>query len=263
MSDFTKQGFVSEEARRVVETLAKKNETLWAEAHAVNHYCQALQYELEVHKHSLVEMLAALMYARILSTYQGLLVVLERGMVEQAKMLLRCALESLFPLVAISQHADFAKKMLVSEERERLKGLNKLIRYWERSGGPDGELGNARKLAEEINKKLENVNGKKLSIVDAAEAAGLVDWYDTVYSLLSNTVHSSMRSLEDHLHFNADGEVEAIKNEPSVEDADKLLVTGMESMFHAVRAASTVFGQDVQQFVENSSGRIRSAYHPT
>jgi hypothetical protein len=260
MSDFERQGFLSDEAQQLGRTLTKKDDILWTEARAVNEFCQAFQYELNVHKHSLSETLSAVMYARTLTTYQGVLVLLERGMEQQAKMLLRCAFESLFPLVAISRDANFADRILVSEELERLKGLNKLIRYWERSGDPEGEIENARKLAGEIKTQLAKVDGKKLSIVDTAEAAGLVDWYDTVYSLLSNTVHSSIRSLEDHLHVDANGDVEAMKNEPSYEDAGKLLATGLESMLHALLAASAVFGGDVEEFVEGSSGRIRSAY---
>ncbi|MDQ2077933.1 DUF5677 domain-containing protein [Marinimicrobium sp. ABcell2] len=261
MSDFTTQGFLSDDARNGVKRLETDFSALWAEARVVNEFAQAFQYQLEIHKRSLVEMLAAVMYARALSTYQGVLVVLERGMEQQAKMLLRCGFESVFPLVAISKDAGFAEKLLVSEELERLKGLNKLIRYWERSGDKDGQLEDARALAAELKGQLAKVDGKKMSIVDAAEAAGLVDWYDTAYSFLSNTVHSSIRSLEEHLHIGTDGDVEAVKNEPSFEEAGKLLVTGMESMFHALRAAAEVFGKDVGEFVERSSERVREA-HP-
>lgn len=81
-----------------------------------------------------------------------------------------------------------------------------------------------------------------------------------MYSSLSNTVHASVRSLEEHLHLGPDGDVQAVKNEPSFEEAGKLLVTGMESMFHGLRAAAEVFGKDVDEFVEHSSERIREAY---
>lgn len=260
MSDFTKQGFLFQEATQVIKQLERDHGPLWAEARAVNESAQAFQYELEINKGSLVELLSAVMYARTLSTYQAFLIVVERGMMQQAKMLLRCVFESLFPLVAVSKDAAFAKKLLISEEIERLKGVNKLIRYWERSGDTDGELEEARKLAAQLKDELAKVGGKKLSIVDAAETAELVDWYDTVYSFLSNTVHASARSLEEHLCLDADGAVEAVKNEPSLEEASKLLVTGMESMFHALRAAAEVYGKSVEEYVESASGRVREAY---
>lgn len=260
MSDFTRQGFVSEDSRKVAQKLEMQYASLWSEAFAVNEFSQAFQYDLEVHKNSLAEMLAAVMYARTLSTYQGFLIMVERGMMQQAKMLLRCMFESLFPLVAISESLDFAERLLGSEELERLKGVNKLIRYWERTGDKDGQLEDVKKLAGTLKEALAKADAKKISIVDAAEAAGLVDWYDTVYSFLSNSVHASVRSLEEHLCVDAGGDIEAIKNEPSLEDADKLLVTGMESMFYAMRAAARVFGQNVDQFVEQASKRIRDVH---
>lgn len=261
MPNFTTQGFVSDDARQGAMKLERDYGALWAEARAVNEFAQAFQYELEIHKRSLVEILAAVMYARTLSTHQGFLIVLERGMEQQAKMLLRCGFESLFSLVAIARDPAFTEKLLVSGELERLKGVNKLIRYWERSGDQDGKLEDARALAAEIKGQLGNVNGKKVSIVDAAKAADLADWYDTVYSSLSNTVHASVRSLEEHLHLGPDGDIQAVTNEPSFEEAGKLLVTGMESMFHGLRAAAEVFGKDVDEFVERSSKRIRETYN--
>ena len=263
MTSFAKLGFVAEEARQFSTKLEAAYGVLWQEANAVNEFAQALQYKLVIHKESLEEIITAVLYARTLSTYQAFLLVSERGMEQQVKMLMRCMLESLFPLVAISEDRSFVKILVLSEEAERLKGLNKLIRYWERAGDPDGELASAKKLAMEVREQVNKSGSKRLSIVESAEKSGLLDWYDTVYSLLSNTVHASVRSLEEHLHISTDGALEALKNEPSLEDQDKMLVTGMESMFHATQAVGRIFSIGVDEFVQGTSKRIREVYKPS
>lgn len=260
MKDFHKHGFFADSARDFRDTIIAKHPALWSESIALNTSLQQLQYRLSIHRESQLELIAAALFARSLSTFQGFLILAERGMIQQAKMLIRCMLETVFPLVALSADVTFLDRIIGSEELERLKGINKLIRYWERSGDQSGQLDKARVLAAQVKAEVDRTGARKMSIFDSAKKAGLEDWYDTVYSLLSNTVHSSLRSLDDHVEVDDDGRVEAIINEPSLANLDKYYIAAVEGMLHAVRAIGQIFSENVEDLVEGTAARIQTSY---
>ncbi len=260
MEDFERQGFVSESAKSFLTLIKDRFGKLYYEVLVVNEYCQQLQYKLNIQKENSDQIVAAVLYARTLSTYQALILASKRGMAQQVKMLLRCMFESLFPLVAIAENKGYSIDLITAEEVERLKSVNKLIRYKERIGEKDKVYNDSKKFAAEIKKIIEEKGIKKIGIADAAEKAGLIDWYDTAYSILSNTIHASMRSLEEHLHIGSDGNLEALKNEPELECFDQLYTTAIESMLYAVKAIEKIFNREEDIFVESTSKRIRQYY---
>lgn len=257
MGSFEVNGFLSEDLVEYRNHIKERFSDLYGEALRVNEYAQQLQYKPVIHKENPDELVAAILYARTISTYQALILVSERGMLQQVKMLLRCMLESLFPLVAISENEGYSKKLISAEEIERLKALNKLIRYKERNGEKDKDLEDAKGLAATVKQNIEKNGIKKIKVEDSAKKAKLFDWYDTAYSLLSNTIHSSMRSLEEHLHIDADNNIEALKNEPETEGLDQLYRIAIESMLYAVKAIGRLFKIEVEEFVEEASKNIR------
>ncbi len=257
MGSFEVSGFLSEDLVGYRNHIREKFSDLYGEVLRVNEYAQQIQYKLDINKENPDELVTAILYARTISTYQALILVSERGMLQQVKMLLRCMLESLFPLVAISENEGYSKELISEDEIERLKALNKLIRYKERNGEEDKDLEDARRLAATVKQNIGKNGIKKIGVEDTARKAKLIDWYDTIYSHLSNTIHPSMRSLEEHLHIDADNDLEALKNESETEGLDTLYIAAIESMLFAVKAIGRLFKIEVEGFVEEASKNIR------
>ena len=84
----------------------------------LNQSAWALQYEIEANSEFSPEIMAATLYGRIISIYQMALMISEKGMLAQSYTLIRCLLEPLFPLVAISKDHQFAHLLINSDEIE-------------------------------------------------------------------------------------------------------------------------------------------------
>ncbi len=226
----------------------------------LNTYSQKLQYELVVHNKHIPELLSSILFSRVLSTYQAALLVSFKGMKQQVLILIRCTLEPLFPLVAISKSKDhtFSYELVKADVVERLKDLNKFIRYKERNNIDDVALADAKARKLIIKETIEKDNLKKISVFDCAVKSGLEDWYDTLYTVTSSTLHSSVGSLEEALQLDPTRKkIIALKNEPEFEDFDSLYITLSECLTHAISSICNIFNINEPETIEDCRRRVR------
>lgn len=251
-----KVGFLSSGLDNFKEKIRQKYPKHYEIALAVNEYAQQLQYKIEISKNytdsgvqiSTDKLLAAILYSRTVTSYQAFLLVSQRGMDQQTKMLLRCMFESLFPLVAIQKNKDYSKQLIAADECDRLKTFNKIIRHRNRQNPKDPEITEIQAWANQSKEKIEKENIKKIGVADCAEKAGLLDWYDTVYSLLSGTVHSSIRSLQEALVLDESEDLISLKNEPEIDEFGHLYATAIEAIHFSVIAIGEIFNIDIKEF---------------
>lgn len=255
-----KVGFLSSAIDNFKDNIRSAYPKHYEIAHDVNEYAQQLQWEIEIPKNyvdnklllSTDKLLSAILYSRTISTYQAFLLVSQRGMAQQSKMLLRCMFESLFPLVAIQKNKDYSQQLIAADELDRLKAFNKIISHKNRHNPKDPEIPKIKELAKQSKMKIETESLKKIGVADCAEKAGLLDWYDTAYSLLSGTIHSSIRSLQEALVLDDKEDIVCLKNEPEVEELGTLYATAIEIIRFAVIAAGEIFEIDVNEFAKKT-----------
>jgi hypothetical protein len=257
MNSFEDVGFISSEIDQFEEKIKKALPSHYTYLHKMNRFSQNIQYKLKIHINDSDELISSILFTRTLSTYQTFILISKRGLVSQAKMLLRCMFEPLFPLVAISKHKDYSKILIGLEEHERLKAFNKLLRFHRRENPEDPLIEEIKAKAKEVKENIMKNNFKKLSIAQIAEDAGLISWYDTAYSLLSNTVHSSVRSLEEALDLDGEKNLRALKNEPSFDEFDHLYATAIEAMLYANIAIANIFKIDIESFINETYNIIK------
>jgi len=251
-----KAGFLSSDLDNFKENIRSKYPKHYEIAHGVNEYAQQLQWEIEIPKSYLDDklhlntdqLLSAILYSRTISSYQAFLLVSQRGMEQQSKMLLRCMFESLFPLVAIQKNKNYSQQLIAADECDRHKAFNKILRHRNRQNPKDPEIPGIQKLAKESKEKIEAEKLKNIGVADNAEKAGLINWYDTAYSLLSGTVHSSIRSLQEALVMDDKEDLFCLKNEPEMEELGTLYATAIEIIRFAVIAVGEIFMLDVNGF---------------
>ena len=70
---------------------------------------------------------------------------------------------------------------------------------------------------------------------DLAEAAELSSYYDTIYHLLSGSIHINPRDLEQYLELNTDCEISEIKWGPDVDDIEVVLFSAVETMIFSIQ----------------------------
>lgn len=207
-------GFLSEAAEDVrIEVLAR-----YADWRAVllraTELAVSVQHELIVHVDDEREVFAAALFARLLASCQAAVVLLERGLVAQARCVLRQALEALFALAAIAEKPELVRRLIESHEAEQRRAA-KNIGLWKH---PDLKAIASSELA---SGRLDEALASKATAIATAElaaAGGFEDWYRSIYMTLSWSVHGAAIDLERHFVKDSSGVVVEMSNEPDLED---------------------------------------------
>jgi hypothetical protein len=256
MSSFAESGYLSTEIDKCIKEIRNRYSEWLDLIESINRFGQELQYRLKVDVTDPQSLVCATLYARTLSTFQAAVLLSERGIAPQAQMLLRCMLESIFSLVAISKHKDMARQFIAADAVNRLKMFNK-VKTWKSEGLR--ELTRQRDTGvtkQEIEQDIEETDAKNISVEQMAIKAGLHDWYLTAYVIFSGSVHTSVRDLESHLAVDEASNTVSIVNEPTIAELDKLLLTAAEGMLLVLQAVEKVFSVDTSQFVNNQYAEL-------
>lgn len=162
----------------------------------LNKVAQSLLNDSVVHPDDKKEVYATLYFQRMLSHYQAILIMAERCMLHQVEIMLRCMLEALFSLVAFHENKEVFEALVLGDSSKRLD-LLRIIQQQQaaKSTFTEEELADLEKT---INSKQE-IDRDDFKTYVKADLAGMLHEYRTMYDKLSETVHSSLTSLEDDL----------------------------------------------------------------
>ena len=201
-------------------------------------------FTMTIHNKNLTEVIAASIYIRAMSNFQGSIILAERGMVNEAKSLLRCLLEGMFAIVAIDKDKEIVNQFILEDLLQR-KDYLKAYRRNKCSGIPAEEntptSEELDKLLEDIESQIKENKVKKLSKRNLAEKAEMLTTYDSAYKLLSGTIHINARDLEQYLEINEAGEIKKLLWGPDVKEIDLILFTAAESILFVLIAISRIF----------------------
>ena len=253
---FEKVGYVGNKINHHIKSFGEEYSDLWELALEVNYFSNRLQYELIIHNEYLPEMLGATLYVRILTNYQGLLILAFRGMVSQSYVMLRTELEALFSLAAIAKDKNFPNKIVLHEEHERKSLANKIRRYEQGKNSNSEETKIAKEIIKNAEMKIKEYDIEKLSTEKIAHKADLHDLYDTVYAVSSLEVHVSVRTLESYLVIDENKKIVALKNEPDYKGTLTALTSGVECMILANGSLNELFKLEKHRDVESYRNRL-------
>jgi len=251
MSDFDTIGFLSSDLDRLEDDIRSAYPDWYSLTMKVNTFCQRLQYDLEFRSDDANQVIAATLFARAVTTYQAFIILSKRGMPHQASMILRCLIECVFLLVAISKNPGYSRKIADSDQHDYKRSRKNLKQFLERHNPDHKGIGIIQDQIKETSQKIDENNCKPLKIRLIARDAGLEDWYDTVYCSLCEPVHSSIRSLEELLKFNNNQKITYLENHPNTEDLGILFLTGSNIMLFAIEGISAILNKDTSSFTDN------------
>jgi hypothetical protein len=100
--------------------------------------------------------ISAILFSKILSNFQALLILAKKGMITQTQIMLRCIFEPLFALSAISKANKYHIRLINSDECERLKALKKLKKYHERNNPEDPLISQIELVVKKITKRIKD-----------------------------------------------------------------------------------------------------------
>ncbi len=257
MNDFSRRGFLAEDFEKAIDTKREEWHELYEIAIETSDYAWVLQSDLQVESSNLLHLVGATLFARTISVAQAFILLVPKGMKQELKVLIRCLLEPLFPLVAASKDEGFCRRFVASGEIERKKKLRGLLDLHAISPLDGLDPDEIESKIRESEEKIRQNEIKKVTVLDAARVAGLEDRYKSLYSLMSDTLHVSPKALEELMVLSEDRrKVEALQNLPDFSEHPDLLTTIIEGLLQAIVATSKIFNLEVAEFVEGQSQRV-------
>jgi hypothetical protein len=239
MTRFEDIGFLSDEAQELGRQRA-------AELATVIERCQELISDSHAEVYAirgttLRERVAAVLFVRALELFQAILILTPLGLENAARVQLRSLAECLFTLGAIREDDDLLARYVNQGRIEYCRRVEAA----RRSKSPYlEELRSPEIKAKYDLVKLHARQSDQLRVEDLARAAGMQDWYDTVYRALSPTVHAGVADLERSVE--ATGKGVAVKYGPPDTGHLKLLGPAAEMMYLCLSVLSDVYGRDLQ-----------------
>lgn len=203
----------------------------------LNEQCVATQYKLSVRTDEARDILAAAFFMRTIASSQAAVILLEHGLLSQAKTVLRSSLESLFALAAIEEKPELAFPLAQSQEANKRSLADKML-MWE-----GVELRSSRDIhiSEEELLDFKSSTAREFNTWQLAEAAGMTDWYRSLYVLLSQPAHATVSDMTAHLVTDEEGNISELKNEPEVEGQTATWAFIMEIQLRAAKAVTAMF----------------------
>ena len=201
-------------------------------------------FKMIAHNKCEFELMVALLYIRSMSNFQGVIIMAERGMVNEAKTLLRCLMECEFAVVAIDKDKTIVDRFILDDQIQQLGKLKALKRNIENGVPlPKGahSIDEIKTLIRDVESEIKKSNIKKFTIRDLAEIAGLIKNYDSAYKVLSGTIHVNVRDLEQYLELNEKGEIKQLFLGPDVKEIDMILLTASKILLSILESISNIF----------------------
>lgn len=252
MTTFIDTGFASDEVRKNVPHLIEANAGWFV---LVNELIASLQTTaIKASKHVKGSPfdklpLSLLVLHRANGQVQGAAILLERGMVVEARLLLRALLESAFLMAGIHDNFEIVKAMLIEDMAAAKKGQAKFI----------VKQGISHKIPQLEERIKEFGKVQNLPIDKLAELGPLKDMY-LLYRIISNdAAHPSGKSLSRHMRLvegGWNGYLLGPADSPEVsETADQLIMAGI--------ALGIAFQQMVGDTENNAIlGQVAERYYP-
>lgn len=240
----------------------------WIEKHRIDHrklfdicleanrVAQTHLYKLNIHSKDVQGILIGLLFIKALSSFQGSILLIERGMLAEGKILLRTLLEVLFRIGAISKSREIAQAYVLEDERHRKKFLNKfkLLSDSIKAAHGNPELDD---LLNTLKQNIEEKDIKELQTQWFAKKAELSDYYNSAYSLFSLSVHANVRELEELVIADNEGNIKEILSGPDVTGIPPLLLTAGEALILITYDVSRYFKLSLEKELEALHGRLK------
>lgn len=195
-ASFKEVGFLSEQCCHGDFATEIKESGYYIACKDLNKLGQSILNHCRIHPDDEKEVYLTLHFQRMLSHFQSMIIMSERGMTHQAEVMTRCVLELLFNLAAYHQNADLLDAMIVGNDNQRRDVLVKLLNEQQQTSTfTENEIQHLKTV---IN-SADEIDRGDIHVFMKAELAGLLNEYRTTYQLLSESVHSTLHSLQADL----------------------------------------------------------------
>lgn len=238
--DFNEKGFLGTAIDEFSKSVQLQYAGFFQLSYQINELAHATKFELQVDNRDPQEYLAATLFLRLLNGFEATVILGAKGLLFEAKVVLRSVIETLFILKLLCKEEAFALEYLGSSKVQSLKWMN----IAHESLDPNFESVRqyaTPKVMGALRKEIEQHELKKLEVEPIAKRADLHHIYNAQYRLLSEQVHCLPISLDPFLVENQDGGLDSFDWGPKHEGLDFILFTNIQMLFAALVPVTKLF----------------------
>jgi hypothetical protein len=196
-------------------------------------------------------------FSRTIDNIRASVILAERGLTVQSRVVLRAALESQFSLRACLS-GEFCKKLVASDLVKRKKMLQKAGQLVKMADVPGLEDILSSDRIARFTEEVSIIDAGDIPIAEIAKSAGCYDLYLGIYATLSAAVHSTVYDIERQLVISEDGQIEALSQGPELGDVAFLLVGSIEVLLDASMAAGAFVENDHMEYWKHEHEALRA-----
>lgn len=240
------KGFLSKKIKRFTKRLREEHDEVFALARAMSETAQQFMKIVSIGSPDPDEMkksLAALILTRATSTFQGVIILSERGMMPEAGTLTRACFENAAALTAVAHgQGDVVAKFVAATQYEDRKLVAELMKP--ATAQHLDEEQRAKLVTREAELTAENPVG--YSIFDMAKDGGIIDLYILYRRLSSDAAHPGLNSLDRYFDPSVHNGKRTLTWGPLLAD-DELpdtLLMAVAFFLPSLDAANSVLGND-------------------
>ncbi len=241
--DFNEKGFLGTAIDEFSKSVQLQYARFFQLSCQINELAHATNFELQVHNRDPQEYLTATLFLRLLNGFEATVILGAKGLLFEAKVVLRSVIETLLILKLLCKEEAFALEYLGSSKVQSLKWMN----IAHESQDPNFESVRqyaTPKVMEALRKEIEQHGLKKLEVEPIARRADLHYIYNSQYRLLSEQVHCLPISLDPFMVTNQEGELASFDWGPKHEDLDFIIFTNVQMLLIALVSVTKLFSLD-------------------
>jgi hypothetical protein len=192
------------------------------------------------------QMLSAILFARTLTSFQAAIVLAERGMLADARTVVRAAAETTIILCALVKDASVCDLLIDRHFWHHRKLRNAYLNDSQAMAEMSAqEINEIKAVIAEIENGRPNIKDMKqdpISIATLAEKAEVNALYNTVYRFTSgDAAHTSLDALSRHIHTDANNDIVGLIFKTNETDLPNTLHSAMSVLGFALNSASQFF----------------------
>jgi hypothetical protein len=222
------QGFLSPDIAEWIEKHHAENRAWFSLAMELNSAAQQLLLEVPLDDEAFP---AVPLFIRGLSSFQAAILLTERGMVQDARTIVRSFFETVFCFGALRKDRDFLAKFEKADRHSKKTFANASL-----VSGLKHEPGVAEKLRQFLDDlKRSGEKTEQLVWKEVADSAGVGDVYDVYYRGLSNdAAHPSLIALKRYCEVDEKNELKGFRWGPGVKDVEATLEASCTACWYLV-----------------------------
>lgn len=255
MSQIKIDGFISDESLNGRDYFHQKYKDVFDYAKEINKFNMDLMQNEEIDWKDKHKLITKILYLRIIEHFQGTILMLERGMISQAKVLTRAMLETTFIHIALQKKPNLLQCYFDQHEDGTKRNLKAFLKFQNEKLRASAKKENFEKHYVDKYKTLKGNELNPLSPKQWAIEAGLEDFYNLYYGVFSNSTHSNLLALEDNID-NSEAEINLAFG-PSENNLYDVFQCCVYILINAMNSAALIHGQDRSKILDSLLEKIR------